>query len=555
MHSDHMPSPTLLPRAQSRNSTEGEFELTPLTTVSTHAALLQPALRLQEQLRAATGLVLPLTVDDSTEERPRELDSGIRFDLDTALEPEGFDLQITTAGVRLSAADARGGHWAVQALLQLFPPAIHRHSPVRGTRWAAPATHVRDAPKFAWRGAMLDVVRHFTPAREVRRFIDLLAMHRLNTLHLHLTDDQGWRIAIDRYPLLTEIGGWRPESQVGAVHGSPGDGRPHGGFYTQDDIREIVSYAADRGVTVIPEIELPGHAQAAVAAYPHLGVGQNAPDAPWTKWGINPVIFNAEETTIDFLTGVLDEVIDLFPSEYVCIGGDECPKVQWREDPRTQERMRELGLHDEEQLQSWFIGRIADHLRSRGKKLLGWDEILEGGLVPGASVLSWRGRVGALAAARSGHDVVACPEDTVYLDYRESALPTEPIPVGTVTTLETVYSFDPVPAELDAAEARHVIGGQANLWTEHIDSARGLDYRAFPRLCALAEALWTDGERDFAEFQPRLVEHLARLEAAGVEYRPLDGPRPWQQRPGITGRPSSVEESAAHLAAITANIG
>jgi hexosaminidase len=543
--------PTRLPRPAHQEFTDGEFELTHDSALSTHPDLVQPAQRLQERLRAATGFLLPLDVAEEASETP----VAIRLDLDPALAAEGFALETTPRTVRIAAATDRGAHWAAQALLQLFPAAVHRRSPAPGIRWIAPATRVADAPKFPWRGAMLDVVRHFAPTRDVLRFIDLLAMHRLNTLHLHLTDDQGWRVEIARYPRLTEVGGWRPETQLGAAHGSDTDGRPHGGFYTQDDIREIVAYAGARGITVVPEIELPGHAQAAVAAYPELGVGDDAPTTPWTLWGINPVIFNVEESTIGFLCDVLDEVIDLFPSEYICIGGDECPKIQWVEDERTQERMRELGLHDEEELQSWFVSRIGQHLASRGRKLLGWDEILEGGLADGATVLSWRGRVGALTAARSGNDVVACPEDTVYLDYRESDLPTEPIPTGTVTTVEKAYSFDPVPAELDAEQAKHVLGGQANLWTEHIDSMRGLDYRAFPRLSAVAEALWTTGDRDYEEFAPRLAEHLARLDAAGVEYRHADGPRPWQERPGVSGRMRSVEEAAAHLARITANIG
>ncbi|MBT2484439.1 MULTISPECIES: beta-N-acetylhexosaminidase [unclassified Microbacterium] len=547
--------PTLLPRPAIQTTAPGEFELTGDSRLSTHPDLIEPALRLQERLRAATGFVLPLSVTENASTDVADGGPSIRLDVRPTLADEAFELDTTPGFVRLSASTGRGGHWAVQALLQLFPAAVHRRSPVSSQRWTTPVTRVEDSPKFSWRGAMLDVARHFAPTRDVLRFIDLLAMHRLNTLHLHLTDDQGWRIEIDRYPRLTEVGGWRPETQLGAQPGSPADGRPHGGFYTQDDIREIVAYAAARGITVVPEIELPGHAQAAVAAYPELGVGDNAPPTPWTLWGVNPVIFNVEESTIRFLCDVLDEVIDLFPSEYICIGGDECPKIQWVEDERTQERMREIGVHDEEELQSWFVGRIGRHLASRGRRLLGWDEILEGGLADGATVLSWRGRVGALAAARAGHDVIACPEDTVYLDYRESDLPSEPIPTGTVTTTETAYSFDPVPAELDVEQARHVLGGQANLWTEHIDSMRGLDYRAFPRLCAVAEALWTAGDREYAEFAPRLSEHLARLDAVGVEYRPADGPRPWQERPGVSGRTRSAEQAAAHLAKITANIG
>lgn len=548
--------PTLLPRPGSQTTSSAEFELTADTTLSAHPDLTQAALRLQERLRAATGFVLPVAVAEAAPVADDPAVS-IRLELDPTLAAEAFTLETNPHAIRLAASTDQGGQWAAQALLQLFPAAVYRRSPAAGVRWTAPVTRVEDAPEFPWRGAMLDVVRHFAPTRDVLRFIDLLAMHRLNTLHLHLTDDQGWRVEIAQYPRLTEVGGWRPETQVGAAHGSATDGRPHGGFYTQADIREIVAYAGARGITVVPEIELPGHAQAAVAAYPELGVGDSAaaPTTPWTLWGINPVIFNVEESTIRFLCDVLDEVIDLFPSEYICIGGDECPKIQWREDERTQERMREIGVHDEEELQSWFVGRIGRHLASRGRKLLGWDEILEGGLADGATVLSWRGRVGALTAARSGHDVIACPEDTVYLDYRESELASEPIPTGTVTTVEKAYSFDPVPAELDADQARHVLGGQANLWTEHIDSMRGLDYRAFPRLAAVAEALWTSGERDYAEFEPRLIEHLDRLDAAGVEYRHADGPRPWQERPGVSGRTRSAEEAAAHLARITANIG
>ena len=544
--------PTLLPRPQTEHTFSGEFELTSHTTISAHPALVVPALRLQEQLRNGTGFVLPVISEQGFEAQRDK--SAIRFDIDQRLEPEGFEFEVTPESIHVTASEPRGAHWAMQALLQLFPADIYRHSPSPRARWSTPTRHVRDAPKFSWRGAMLDVARHFAPVREVRRFIDLLAMHRLNTLHLHLTDDQGWRIEILRYPRLTEVGSWRPESQLGAAHGSAGDGRPHGGYYTQEDIREIVAYGAARGINVVPEIELPGHAQAAVAAYPELGVGDAAADAPWTRWGINPLIFNVEESTVEFLSHVLDEVIALFPSEHICIGGDECPKEQWRGDTRIQQRMVELGLRDEEELQSWFVRRITAHLATRGRKAIGWDEILEGGLAPGASVLTWRGRVGALAAATAGHDVVACPVDTAYLDYRQSEMSTEPIPVGTVTTVETAYEFDPIPADLDADRISHVLGGQANLWTEHIDSARGIDYAAFPRLCAIAEALWTSGDRDFAEFQPRLAEHLARLDASGVEYRRSDGPLPWQQRPGVTGRPSSTDDAAAHLTAITANI-
>jgi hexosaminidase len=294
--------------------------------------------------------------------------------------------------------------------------------------------------------------------------------------------------------------------------------------------------------------------QAALAAYPELGVTGEQLEV-WTRWGINPAVLNAEESTVDFFTNVLDEVMQLFPSPYIGVGGDECPKDQWRADPRTQQRMAELGIPDEEALQSWFIRRLDDHLSAAGRKLFGWDEILEGGLAPGATVASWRGMTGAVTAARRGHDVVACPDYGVYLDYRQSDSADEPIPVGIVLTVADVYGFEPIPAELTEDEARHVLGGQANIWTEHMDSPRTVDFFAFPRLCALAEALWSAQERDYDDFAGRLDEHLARLDALGVEYRRPWGPQPWQRRPGIAGRPSTLDQRDAHIAQMVANIG
>ncbi len=533
---------SVLPRPRVLTALDGAFTLTSETRLAADEPLAAAAHLLRSVVGRATGFALDNAPDASIELR-----------VDDTLAAEGYRLRVSPDAVRIEAATETGALWAVQTLLQLLPAAVHRAAPLPGIRWSIPAVAIEDEPRFAWRGAMLDVARHFLPVREVLRFIDLLALHRLNTLHLHLTDDQGWRIEILRYPRLTEFGSWRPESQVGAGETAGFDGRPHGGFYRQDDIREIVAYAAARGITVVPEIELPGHAQSALAAYPELGVTGESVQT-WTEWGINHNVFNVEESTIEFLCHVFDEVVELFPSPFVHVGGDECPKDQWRADPRTQERMRELGVADEHALQSWFISRIGAHLASRGKRLLGWDEILEGGLAEGATVLSWRGWAGAIAAARAGHDVIACPEDTVYLDYRQSDDPAEPIPVATVTTVADVYAFDPVPPELTAEQARHVLGGQANIWTEHADSPRTIDYLAFPRLSALAEALWTTEPRDLAEFESRLPRHLQRLDALGVEYRHADGPRPWQLRPGIPGRPSDRAESAAYVAELTANI-
>jgi hexosaminidase len=539
----------LVPRPRLFEPGSGRFALTATTRIQAPAELTAPALLLRDILSRATGLAIELGPDAGG-----AAPGDVRLRLDEALQAEGYVVHVEHDSVEITASTTQGAHWGVQTLLQLLPPAVYRKAALAGVEWSVPAVHIEDEPKFAWRGVMLDVVRHFLPVREVLRFIDLLAMHRLNVLHLHLTDDQGWRLEIARYPRLTNEGAWRPESQVGAGPSATRDGRPHGGFYTRDDVREIVAYAQARGIMVVPEIELPGHAQAALAAYPELGVTGESMQ-PWTEWGINTNVFNVEESTIDFFRNVFDEVIELFPSPFIHVGGDECPKDQWVADPRTQERMRELGVADEHELQSWFIGRIDEHLTARGRRLLGWDEILEGGLAAGATVLSWRGWRGAITAAKSGHDVIACPEDTVYLDYRQSYDEAEPIPVATVTTVADVYAFDPIPAELTEDEARHVLGGQGNLWSEHIDSPRTIDYLAFPRVSALAEALWTQGSRDFQEFEPRLDAHLARLKASGVEYREAGGPRPWQTRPGIPGRPSSHEETAAYVAQITANLG
>ncbi|MBR7838616.1 family 20 glycosylhydrolase, partial [Actinospica durhamensis] len=322
--------------------------------------------------------------------------------------------------------------------------------------------------------------------------------------------------------------------------------RPHGGYYTQDDLREIVAYAAARHITVVPEIDIPGHSRAAIAAYPELGnvdVVSNPP-TPFTDWGISPDVLNVEDATLRFYEHVLEEVLELFPSAFVHIGGDECPKGQWRASARAQERIRREGLADEDELQSWFIRHFDRWLAERGRRLIGWDEILEGGLAPGAAVASWRGYEGGIAAARAGHDVVMCPEQHVYLDHRESEHPDEPIPVGIARTLEDVYRFEPLPPELRAEPdaARHVLGTQAQVWTEFMDSVRSVDYHVFPRLCAFAEVAWSalpldPAARDFADFSTRMATHLTRLDALGVEYRPADGPLPWQRRPGVRGRP------------------
>ncbi|WP_211244330.1 beta-N-acetylhexosaminidase [Actinospica robiniae] len=534
----------LLPRpARSRTGT-GAFTFDPSTSLTAQPPLAGLAHWLQGALRPATGLPLPITAGGGS----------IRLQVDPVLGAEAYRLEVEPERITVTGGDAAGAFYGCQAVRQLLPPAIYRRALVSDADWRVPAVLIEDAPRFRWRGVMLDVARHFMPTRDVLRFIDLMAVHRLNTLHLHLTDDQGWRIEIQRYPKLAEIGSWRRESQLGAAPDSPGDGRPHGGCYTRQDIREIVAYAAERHIVVVPEIDLPGHSEAAIAAYPELGTDIGRDSRVRTRWGISTHLINAEESTIDFFRDVLDEVMELFPSPYIGLGGDECPKDGWRADPRTQQLIRERGLDGEEGLQGWILGELGRHVTSRGRRVFGWDELLEGEVPGGTVIASWRGMTGARTAARRGYDVVACPDDQVYLDYRQSELAEEPIPVGVPVTVEDVYAFDPVPEELTGAEAARILGGQANIWTEHMDSPRTVDYFAYPRLCALAEALWSEGGRDFAEFSRRLAQHLPRLDALGVEYRRAQGPRPWQRRPGIAGQPATRAEWAEFIDSLVAGI-
>ncbi|ROQ37489.1 hexosaminidase [Frondihabitans sp. PhB188] len=536
---------SLVPRPSSLVEGTGSFALDARTRVVAPEALDGEAALLQAALRPSTGL--PLKDADLA-------DRAIVLGLAADLRASEYRLEVTVDGVVVQGGDAAGVFHGIQTLLQLLPAESYRRARVEGVAWTLPAVTIVDAPKFGWRGAMLDVARHFMPKHDVLRFIDLMAMHKLSVLHWHLTEDQGWRIEIDKYPRLTEVASWRKNSQVGAGPDATFDNRPHGGFYTKADIREVVAYASARHIQVVPEIDVPGHSQAAIAAYPELGLDPSKQLDVYPAWGIIHDVLNMEQSTVDFYKDVFDEILDLFPSPIIGVGGDECPRDAWKADARTQEIMRERGFTDEAELQTWFIGELDAHITAKGRRIYGWDEILEGEISESAIVASWRGMTGAVTAAKRGHDVVACPDDQVYLDYRQSTDPDEPIPVSIPLTVADVYAFEPVPAQLTADEAAHVLGGQGNIWTEHMDSPRTVDYLVFPRLCALAEAVWTEGDRDFAEFEPRLEAHLARLDAIGVEYRKASGPLPWQMRPGVPGRPSTREERAAFIAELVANI-
>ncbi|WP_420856991.1 beta-N-acetylhexosaminidase [Streptomyces chilikensis] len=464
---------------------------------------------------------------------------GVRLLLDDALAPEAHRLSADpVTGVEIRGGGPAGVFWGAQTLRQLLGPDAFRRAPVRPAAAVVPAVRIEDAPRFRWRGLLLDVARHFMPKDGVLRVVDLMAAHKLNVLHLHLTDDQGWRIEVRRHPRLTEVGAWRPRTKLGHRASPLWDERPHGGFYTQDDLREIVAYAAARHVTVVPEIDIPGHSQAAIAAYPELGnadVVDTAALGVWDTWGVSPHVLAPTERVVRFYEEVLEEVLEIFPSPFVHMGGDECPKEEWRASATAQARIRELGAGDEDGLQAWFTAHFARWLAGRGRRMVGWDEVLDGGrpLPEGTVVSSWRGYEGGVAAARAGHEVVVCPEQHVYLDHRQAAGDGEPVPLGFVRTVEDVHGFEPVPAELDAHRDR-VLGVQANLWTEVVEDARRADYQLFPRLAAFAEVAWSTGRQDFPA---RLRAHLPRLGALGVEYRPPAGPHPWQRRPGLVGRP------------------
>ena len=396
---------------------------------------------------------------------------------DEVTHKEGYQLKINAYEIELKAKTAEGAFRGVQSLLQLMPPEVFSNRKTNNLHFNIPQVEIEDTPRFSYRGMHLDVARHFFSVDEVKRYIDLMAMHKYNTFHWHLTEDQGWRIEIKKYPKLTEIGGFRNETLVGHYNDQPHqfDGKRYGGFYTQEQIKEVVKYASERFITVIPEIELPGHAQAAISAYPELGCTDSQLEV-MTKWGVSNNVFSPTEETFTFLENVLLEVIELFPSKYIHIGGDECPKTHWKESAFCQNLMAKNGLKDEMELQSYFIGRIEKFLNSKGKQIIGWDEILEGGLAPNASVMSWRGVQGGIDAATQGHDVIMSPTSHCYFDYYQSQHKDEPLAIGGYLPIEKVYSYQPIPDEVPTDKVHHIKGVQCNLWTEYIPTSSKLDY-------------------------------------------------------------------------------
>jgi len=503
----------------------GSFRLAPNTVIVADKASLSEGLILSRSLSPATGF--PIEVRASSPSGVSTIDMKIDPSL-KKLGSEGYRLVVTPQKISIRASATAGLFYAGQSLLQLLPPEIFREAYVSNIDWTLPCVQIEDYPRFQWRGALLDAGRHFMPKEFVKKFIDLLALHKMNSFQWHLTDDQGWRIEIKKYPKLTEIGAWRKETLIGRLeHESQKelkfDGRPHGGFYTQDDAREIVEYARVRHINVVPEIEMPGHAQAAIAAYPELGnTGQQLEVG--TKWGVFENIFNPKESTLLFLQDVLTEILEIFPSRFVHTGGDEAVKTQWKASAEAQVRIKDLGLRNEEELQGYFTRRMAEFLTSKGRRLIGWDEILEGGIPPNTAVMSWRGEKGGIAAAQAGHDVVMAPTGSTYFDYYQSKdKDKEPLAIGGYLPLEVVYDYEPVPKEIAVEFSKHVLGSQGQLWTEYMPSPKQVEYMAFPRLAALAEVTWSPKEKkNHPEFLERLTHHLARLTILDVNYHRLD---------------------------------
>lgn len=437
------------------------------------------------------------------------------FDISNQGISEGYELKITPNKIYITGNDEKGLFYGLQSFIQLL-----QHQPLSNGSVSLPCQTITDQPRFGYRGIMLDAGRYFQPVSYIKELLDIMAAYKFNTFHWHLTEDQGWRVEIEKYPKLMSKAAWRSETVVGHLNQKPRiyDGTRHGGYYTKADIREIVAYAAERKIMVIPEIEMPGHATAAVAAYPELGCTGKILEVP-TEWGVKEDVYCPSEATFKFLEDVLTEIIPLFPSPYIHIGGDECPKKQWKESDLAQSVMRREGLKNEDELQSYFIRRMEGFLKTKGKKLIGWDEILEGGLAPDATVMSWRGIKGGIEAAHQGHDVIMSPNTFCYLDYYQSDAPGEPLAIGGKLTVEKVYSFDPIPDELPAETHKHILGGQGNIWTEYIATLPKLRYMAYSRMLALSEVLWTPiAKKAFLPFALRLNKHIDFWKTKNIEF-------------------------------------
>jgi len=516
----------LVPLPEKVEQYAGNFILGPETKILYAAGneeLQSIALFLSELIGPATGYALEVSETDMGKRSNYSI--TLLLDPETIEHDEGYSLSVESKSVLITGRAPAGVFYGIQTLRQLLPEQVEMENTVEGVEWIAPCVEILDKPRFPYRGLHLDVGRHFFPASFIKRYIDLMALHKMNYFHWHLTEDQGWRIEINKYPKLTEVGAYRDETLVGHARQRPQeyDGERYGGFYTQEEIKEVVEYAAQHYITVIPEIEMPGHSQAALAAYPELGC-TGGPYEVATRWGVYGEVFCAgNEQTFEFLENVFLEVIELFPGQYIHIGGDECPKVRWEECEKCQARIKEEGLADEHELQSYFIRRIEEFLIAHDRKLIGWDEILEGGLAPEATVMSWRGTEGGIAAAKEHHDVIMTPTSHCYLDYYQGDRETEPLAIGGYLSLDTVYSYEPVPEGLTEEEAKFILGTQGNVWTEYMETPEHVEYMVYPRACALAEIGWTPKRnKNFENFLDRMEGHYKRLQTMNVNIRKIE---------------------------------
>ena len=496
---------------------DGEFEINAQTKIivqNDDADIERTVQVFREQAKRSMGFDLEVTKEGLNAKNICILP------YDSSLKGEEYEIIASNDGVAIKGGAAAGVFYGFQTLRQLLPTDFEQQVVVSREKWIIPAVEIKDAPRFEYRGMHLDVGRHMYPVAFIKKYLDMLALHKMNRFHWHLTEDQGWRLEIKKYPKLQTVAAYRNESLIGHYRDQPHqyDGKKYGGYYTQEEAKEIVAYAAERFIEVIPEIEMPGHSQAAIAAYPELGC-TGEPVEVAKLWGVMEEVYCPTETTFQFLEDVLTEVIEIFPSEYIHIGGDECPKVRWKESAFAQQLIKDNNLKDEHGLQSYFIKRMERFLNANGRQIIGWDEILEGGLAPNATVMSWRGIEGGIEAAKQKHDVIMTPTTHVYFDYYQSSNENEPLAIGGLLPLEKVYNFNPMPEELNEEEQKYVIGAQGNLWSEYIPTAKKAEYMVFPRLCAMAEVCWTADEyKDYSDFAERLDHHFGRLDGWDINY-------------------------------------
>jgi len=507
--------PAIVPLPTTMEVTGGWYELSAQTIISCDPGAADCAQLLRDYLDV-TGL--PLAV------RSEPAPTGITLRLtagDRRLGGEGYALSATTDGVHISALSTAGLLHGIQTLRQLLPPQVFGTELQPGLTWRIPCVEISDSPRFGWRGSLLDVGRWCLPMDYLYRYVETLAVHKMNRFHLHLTEDQGWRFEVKQHPRLTEIGAWRRESQRGHRADPRFDGTPHGGFYTQEELRGLVVFAGRRGIEVVPEVDLPGHVTAAIAAYPELGNGPG-PLAVAREWGVHSSVLNIEESTLDFVENVIDELIDVFPSPWVHIGGDECPTTEWAASPAVHARMRSLRLDGVEQIQPWFTNRMSSFLRRHGRTAVVWDEAVADDLDEATIVMAWRSERHGLEAAARGFQVVMSPQERTYFDWHQTDDPGEPVGQPGVTTLRQVYEYDPSPPRLATDVRGRIVGAQGQLWTEYLPTPQRVDDMAYPRLCALAERAWSSPDSDYSnysDFADRLATHAQRLTSAGVALR------------------------------------